>query len=82
MAIVHCTLHIVETFHQQKCFVFVIFNCNYPGESHVAATIWPCTYFLLLLLTSLVINMSGSAKMAWHLTPPNPTPFSSAHHSA
>ena len=26
--------------------------------------------------------MSGSAKMAWHLTPPNPTPFSLAHHSA
>jgi len=32
-----------NTFHQRKCFAFVII-CNYLGESHVAAATWPCTY--------------------------------------
>jgi len=41
-----------NTFHQQKCFVFVIFICNYPGGSHVAAANWlrkfVCSVLMLL----------------------------------
>jgi len=37
-----------NTFHQQYCFVFVIFGFNYPGGPHVAAASWPCTYTRLV----------------------------------
>jgi len=33
--------HIFETFHQLKCFVFVIFVSNYPGVPHVTANHLP-----------------------------------------
>lgn len=33
-----------DTFHQRKCFVCVIFVCNW--RPHVAAFTWPCTYWL------------------------------------
>jgi len=43
-------LHILSNiFHQRKCFVFVIFVCNYLGGPHdTAATsaTWPYTYLL------------------------------------
>jgi len=38
-----------NTFHQQKCFVFVII-CNYPGGLRVAEANWRCIYLLGLLL--------------------------------
>jgi len=34
------------TFFQWKCFVLVIFVCNYLGEPHIVAATWPCTYLL------------------------------------
>jgi len=35
-----------NTFHQRKCFVFVILVCNYLRGPRVAAATWPWTYLL------------------------------------
>jgi len=38
-------LHISsDTFHQRKCFVFLI-KTDYPGRLHVSAALWSCTYY-------------------------------------
>jgi len=45
-----CTL--LNTFHQQKCFVLgwsVI--SDYPGRPHVAAATWSCVYLCLVLFS-------------------------------
>jgi len=39
----------LNTFHQQKCLVFVII-CNYPGGLHVAAATWLCTYLFMYIV--------------------------------
>ena len=49
MIIVHISSN---TFHQRKCFVFVIV-CNYPGGPPVAAATRPCTY---LFITQLLLH--------------------------
>jgi len=46
-------------FYQQKCFIFVIFVCNYPRELHVAAATWPYTCLLSIKLVSCAVYVAA-----------------------
>jgi len=60
---------------------------QYADDTQLYVALSPLNYSneintLQSCLSTRPPSMSGSAKMAWHSSPPNPTPFSSAHHSA
>ena len=56
----HRPIHIVNTFHQQKCFMFVII-CNLYLSDRASCRsgplAWPCSYYLIIYLLSQRVNL-------------------------